>query len=50
MMERSRIDVVSWDKVYQPKNYGGLGIRKIKLFNKSLLIKIGWPIVVGPKN
>ena len=34
--------LVAWDKVYLPIKCGGLGIRRIRLFNKALLEKWLW--------
>ena len=38
---------MKWDKVYQPKKFGGLGIRKTTNMNKSLLAKLGWKLEEG---
>ena len=29
----------SWDKVYLPKEMGGLGVKDLQLFNQSLVAK-----------
>ena len=42
--ENKRYHLVSWDNVYLPKCYGGLGIRKIRHLNNALLDKKIWHI------
>ncbi|XP_010251367.1 PREDICTED: uncharacterized protein LOC104593313 [Nelumbo nucifera] len=34
-----------WQKACRPKRCGGLGIRKMKLFNNALLTKVGWRLM-----
>lgn len=41
---RKRYPLVSWENVYLPKRYGGLGIRKLTHLNKALLAKQIWHI------
>lgn len=40
--EKTKINLVNWEKVCKPKSMGGLGIRKISDLKKALLTKIGW--------
>lgn len=47
MKEKSHMSLVSWEKVCSSK--GGLGIRKLKPFNRDLISKIGWQLVEGIK-
>ncbi|KAM5548588.1 hypothetical protein ABKV19_000149, partial [Rosa sericea] len=37
--------LVSWDKVCQPKDRGGLGLKNIVVLNQALLLKRGWDVV-----
>lgn len=37
--------LIAWDKLCRPQNEGGLGIRKAKLMNQSLLMKVGWGLI-----
>lgn len=37
--------LIAWDRICRPKNEGGLGIRKARLMNYSLLMKIGWGLI-----
>lgn len=36
MEEKKRIALVNWSKVCMPKSQGGLGIRRLQLFNMAL--------------
>lgn len=36
------MQLVGWEKIYQPKNYGGLGLRSLKTSNKAFLLKLAW--------
>ena len=42
--EKKRMHLVNWDMVCMPKKRGGLGIKKMKMMNQSLLAKAGWRI------
>jgi hypothetical protein len=35
----------SWDDICKPKHQGGLGIRDMKLINKSLIIQTAWNVI-----
>lgn len=35
----------AWDDLCKPKNVGGLGLRKAKFMNQSLLVKVGWGLI-----
>jgi hypothetical protein len=41
-MDRNKICWVSWDRICQPKENGGLGIKNLESFNDSLLCKWKW--------
>lgn len=41
--------MIAWDKICQPKKLGGLGIRKFKAFNNTLLGRQAWRIIHNPK-
>jgi len=42
--------LVAWDKVCQPKQLGGLGLRKTAAVNTAFLAKLGWKILTQPEN
>jgi hypothetical protein len=41
-LENNKMCWVSWDRICQPKEKGGLGIKNLALFNSSLLCKWKW--------
>jgi hypothetical protein len=45
-MEGNKMCWVSWDRICQPKEKGGLGIKNLELFNDSLLCKWKWRCLV----
>lgn len=46
----SKVAAVAWDKVFTPKNVGGLGIRPSGHFNNAALAKLGWKIITHNEN
>ena len=42
--------LIGWDKICQPVNKGGLGIRKTKDINCALQYKLLWKILAEPEN
>ncbi|XP_024172190.1 uncharacterized protein LOC112178246 [Rosa chinensis] len=39
------VALVSWDRVCQPKDKGGLGLKNLVVLNGALLLKKGWDVV-----
>ncbi|CAJ2638086.1 unnamed protein product [Trifolium pratense] len=39
---------VAWEDICRPKDQGGLGIRNVHLYNKSLLMKVAWNMLASP--
>jgi len=42
-----KINWVSWKVVCQPKDFGGLGVRDVRLMNLSLFVKWKWSLLQG---
>ncbi|KAH1061235.1 hypothetical protein GYH30_004638 [Glycine max] len=41
---------VAWSKFCKPKLRGGMGFRYLRLFNKSLIMKLGWGLISSPNS
>ncbi|PNX73071.1 G-type lectin S-receptor-like serine/threonine-protein kinase [Trifolium pratense] len=39
---------VAWEDICRPRDQGGLGIRNVHLYNKSLLMKVAWNMLASP--
>lgn len=44
------MSLVAWDKVCQPKDRGGLGLRRLRDTNIAFLLKFAWEILSGSKS
>jgi hypothetical protein len=45
---RKKLHMTSWETITQPKNKGGLGIRRFGMMNKAMLSKQYWRICNNP--
>ena len=46
----TNLPLVAWDKIYQPKKYGGLGLRKTSAVNTAFIAKLSWKFISHPDN
>ncbi|CAA0816650.1 Unknown protein [Striga hermonthica] len=40
--DKRKLSLVKWEEVYLPKALGGLGVKRQRVMNEALLMKIGW--------
>ena len=45
--EEKKMAWLSWDKLCEPKECGGMGFKELKYFNLALLAKKGWRLLTG---
>ena len=45
VFDAPRVPLVKWSKVCEPVKNGGLGIRRLRIFNTALLVKWLWWLV-----
>ena len=45
----NKLHLINWDRVSQPKKFGGLGIKKFKHMNQAMLHKQYWRISQNPQ-
>lgn len=43
-------NLIGWDRICKPKFLGGLGLRKAKVNNKAMQMKLLWRILRDPNN
>lgn len=44
------LPLIAWKKVYQPKDQGGLGLRRTYPLNRAFIEKLGWKILTDDNN
>ncbi|CAN1845994.1 Putative ribonuclease H protein At1g65750 [Linum perenne] len=45
---KSKVYLLSWDRICRPKEQSGLGLRKARQLNQVYLMKLGWSILNNP--
>ncbi|GKU90363.1 hypothetical protein SLEP1_g4364 [Rubroshorea leprosula] len=46
-IQTNKPHLVHWNDICLPRRYGGLGVRSAKEFNKALIAKLGWQLLLG---
>lgn len=46
--DKRAIHLISWDKLQQPKQQGGIGVRFARQSNAAFLTKLGWRVLTEP--
>lgn len=41
--------LISWEKICQPKDQGGIGFRNLKVLNKAYMTKLAWQMINNPE-
>lgn len=41
--------LVSWGKICQPKEHGGVGFKNLKILNKAYIVKLAWQMINDPE-
>ena len=49
-MGDKKLDLINWDKICQPRERGGLGIKNFNLINQALVAKQFWRIQHCPNS
>ena len=45
-----KLHLLNWERIYQPKRKGGLGLKKFSLMNQATLAKQYWKISQNPNS
>ena len=45
-----KLHLIKWDRISQPKNVGGLGLKKFKYMNQAMLNKQYWRLCQNPNS
>ncbi|CAA0813949.1 Ribonuclease H-like superfamily protein [Striga hermonthica] len=47
---KRKLSLIKWDEVCLPKDLGGLGIKRQRLMNEALLMKLGWKFLTDQRS
>lgn len=45
-----QLHMLKWNKIYRPKEDGGLGIPPLRMTNLTFLMKLTWRLLTGTEN